>query len=174
MKKNIFLLILAIAVLVVVLLGCAQTKAGNVPEAATSDTVQIPDDGTEEQTAVAADKEKEKMVGEGKIEIIETDPLKGEYFIYAILEEIYAEDNLIRVKQLINDASDREIDPIVPLEKDCLIVKVMYSQDQDGQTSEVLEKINIEDIETGSEIGIIFTADDKARAVLYLTDHFVE
>jgi hypothetical protein len=77
---------------------------------------------------------------------------------------------------LINDPSDKEIDPVVPLEKDCLFGKARYSQKQDGsgQTSEVFEKISIDDIKSGSEIGILFTADNKARAVLFFTDDFID
>ncbi len=176
MRISILLLIAVIAVLTCLVLSCAQDNPGQMPQAASSELVQEQDAGDKDQIQPKEekDKDRDKDFMDKKLEISQTDPLAGEYFVYAILEEIDLDDNLITVHQLIQDPNDVEIDPVVSLENECLIVKIEYKQGESGSKDvlEVIEEIGLEDIKIGSEIGILFTAEDRARAILSLTDPF--
>ena len=98
-------------------------------------------------------------------EIIEdTDPQKGEYFVYALLKSIDLENNKITVEQLINEPNEKEITPEVTLSEDCKIIKVILEKPDEKET---ITEITLDSIKLGSEIGIIFKSDNTARAIIY-------
>ena len=94
----------------------------------------------------------------------DTDPQKGEYFVYAILKSIDVKNNKIIVEQLINEPNEKEISPEVKLSDDCKIVKVVLERPDEKETISV---ISLDSIKPGSEIGIIFKSDNTARAIIY-------
>ena len=94
----------------------------------------------------------------------DTDPQKGEYFVNAILKSIDVKNNMIIVEQLINEPDEKEISPEVTLSNDCKIVKVILERPEEKET---VSEITLESIKLGSEIGIIFTSDNTARAIIY-------
>lgn len=95
--------------------------------------------------------------------IDETDPAKGEYFIYAVLISLNEKNKTIEVEQLINEPNEKEIEPVVTLADNCQVVKIIL----DMQTQEeTFYKISLTDIKLNSEIGIIFNSDNKARAII--------
>jgi len=97
------------------------------------------------------------------LEIKETNPAEGEYFVYAILKSINIQDNTIIVEQLINEPNEKEIQPEVILGQDCQIVKIVLEQATEKET---LTEINLNDIGINNEIGIIFKSDNTARAII--------
>ena len=94
----------------------------------------------------------------------DTDPQKGEYFVYAILKSIDVKNNKIIVEQLINEPNEKEISPEVKLSDDCKIIKVVLERSDEKETISV---ISLDSIKPGSEIGIIFKSDNTARAIIY-------
>jgi hypothetical protein len=99
----------------------------------------------------------------GKI-VEDTDPQKGEYFVYAILKSIDLKNNKITVEQLINEPNEKEISPEVTLSDGCKIVKVILERPDEKET---VTEITLASIKLGSEIGIIFKSDNTARAIIY-------
>jgi hypothetical protein len=103
--------------------------------------------------------------GNQSAKIIEdTDPQKGEYFVYSILKSIDIKNNVIIVEQLINGPNEKEISPEVKLSDGCKVVKVILEKPAEKET---VTEISIESIKPGSEIGIIFKSDNTARAIIY-------
>jgi hypothetical protein len=99
------------------------------------------------------------------VKIVEgTDPQKGEYFVSAILKSIDAKNNKIIVEQLINEPNEKEISPEVKLSESCKIVKVILERPDEKET---VSEISLDSIKLGSEIGIIFTSNNIARAIIY-------
>lgn len=96
--------------------------------------------------------------------IEDTDPQKGEYFVYAILKSIDIKNNKITVEQLINEPNEKEIFPEVTLSGDCKIIKVILERPDEKET---VTEITLDSIQLGSEIGIIFKSDNTARAIIY-------
>ncbi|MBE3090285.1 MAG: Gmad2 immunoglobulin-like domain-containing protein [Actinobacteria bacterium] len=94
----------------------------------------------------------------------DTDPQKGEYFVYAILKSIDVKNNMIIVEQLINEPNEKEISPEVKLSEGCKIVKVILERPEEKET---VSEITLDSIKPGSEIGIIFKSDNTARAIIY-------
>jgi len=124
----------------------------------TTTTIAEDNEGESAQTTEpAADNETEDL------EIKETNPAEGEYFVYAILKSIDIQNNTIIVEQLINEPNEKEIQPEVTLGQDCQIVKIVLEQATEKET---LTEINLNDISINSEIGIIFKSDNTARAIL--------
>ena len=81
--------------------------------------------------------------------IEDTDPQKGEYFVYAILKSIDVKNNMIIVEQLINEPNQKEIFPEVTLSEDCKIVKVILERPDEKET---VTEITLDSIKLGSEI----------------------
>jgi len=104
-----------------------------------------------------------KFAQENKI-IEDTDPADGEYFAGAILKKIDPANSKIIVEQLINEPNEKIISPEVALAKDCKIVKIILERPEE---KEITTEITLSDIAIGSEIGIIFRADNTARAIIY-------
>ena len=96
--------------------------------------------------------------------IEDTDPQKGEYFVNAILKSIDVKNNMIIVEQLVNEPNEKEISPEVILSADCKIVKVILERPEEKES---VSEITLDSIKLGSEIGIIFKSDNKARAIIY-------
>jgi hypothetical protein len=96
--------------------------------------------------------------------IEDTDPLKGEYFVNAILKSIDIKNNMIIVEQLINEPNEKEISPEVKLSESCKIVKVILERPDEKET---VSEITLDSIKLGSEIGIIFKSNNTARAIIY-------
>ena len=96
--------------------------------------------------------------------IEDTDPQKGEYFVNAILKSIDVKNNMIIVEQLVNEPNEKEISPEVILSADRKIVKVILERPEEKES---VSEITLESIKLGSEIGIIFKSDNKARAIIY-------
>jgi hypothetical protein len=98
-----------------------------------------------------------------ELEIKETNPAEGEYFVYAILKNIDIKNNKILVEQLINEPNEKEIQPEVKLAQDCQIIRIVLEQ---STGTESITEINLSDIAVNSEIGIIFNSDNTARAII--------
>jgi len=162
MKKNI-LFIFAVLLLFLFLSGCSPSEENKITDTISQEVF----DGEETLHKTVAYKESSTEVKEtqetGKI-APDTDPGKGEYFVYAILNSIDKENNIIVVKQLINEPNEKVIDPEVNLASDCKVIKVIL--EIPGEKESILE-IKLFDIVLGSEIGIIFKSDNTARAVIY-------
>lgn len=99
----------------------------------------------------------EKIIGD-------CNPLDGEYFTGAILKSIDEKNNIIIVEQLINGPDEKIISPEVSLADDCKVVKIILERPEE---KEIVSEISLEDIKPGNEIGIIFRADNTARAIIY-------
>ena len=104
-----------------------------------------------------------KFARDSKI-IEDTDPSSGEYFAGAILKKIDLANSKIIVEQLINEPNEKIIPPEVTLATDCKIVKIILERPEE---KEITTEITLNDIAIGSEIGIIFRADNTARAIIY-------
>ncbi|HAX18437.1 MAG TPA: hypothetical protein DCY00_07585 [Actinobacteria bacterium] len=108
------------------------------------------------ETTIADDEKKD-------LEIKETNPAEGEYFVYAILKNIDKQNNTITVEQLINEPNEKEIQPDVVLSDECQIIKIVLEKSTEKET---FTEISLDDIVINSEIGIIFRSDNTARAVI--------
>ena len=149
--------------------GCSMTESDEITETISheifvyEETLHETITYKESSTSVTAKNNKEETQETNKI-IPDADPLKGEYFVYAILKSIDTENNVIIVKQLVNEPNEKIIEPQVKLSSNCRIIKVILEMPDEKEN---ISEIKLSDIPESSEIGIIFKSDNTARAVIY-------
>jgi len=86
------------------------------------------------------------------------------YFVSAILKRIDLDNNMILIEQLINDPDEKIIEPEVMLSQDYKVVRSdLNMEDSDEKYTD----ITLQDIPLESEIGIMFSGDDKAQLIIY-------
>lgn len=143
--------------------GCSISESDKITQTISQEIFEDKETLYETITYKESSSEVKEAQESGKI-VPDTDPQKGEYFVYAILKSLNTENNIIIVKQLINEPNEKIIEPQVLLASDCKVIKVIL--EIPGEKESILE-IKLSDILENSEIGIIFKSDNTARAVIY-------
>lgn len=101
--------------------------------------------------------------------IPETDPLKGESFIYGKVKAIDYANRIITIEREYQDAQDlrNEAGPDIKVLPNAIIhfmAKVSY--DPEGGIKYAERDISFSEIKVGDELGIILTKDKEARAII--------
>jgi|GEM_PF-5815213 len=162
MKKSI-LFIIAVLFVFFFLSGCYLSDEDKITDTISQEVFDDKETLREIITFKESATEVKKTQVSSKI-VLDTDPAKGEYFVYAIINSIDKENNIIEVKQLINEPKEKIIEPKVLLASDCQIVRVILELPGEKES---FSEIGISNIALGSEIGIIFKSDNTARVVIY-------
>ena len=162
MKKSI-LFIIAVLFVFFFLSGCYLSDEDKITDTISQEVFDDKETLREIITFKESATEVKKTQVNSKI-VLDTDPAKGEYFVYAIINSIDKENNIIEVKQLINEPKEKIIEPKVLLASDCQIVRVILELPGEKES---FSEIGISNITLGSEIGIIFKSDNTARVVIY-------
>ena len=143
--------------------GCSISESDKITQTISQEIFEDKEILQETITYKESSSEAKEAQESGKI-VPDTDPQKGEYFVYAILKSINTENNIIIVKQLVNEPNKKVIKPEVLLAPDCKVIKVTLEMPDEKES--ILE-IKLSDIALGAEIGIIFKSDNTTRAVIY-------
>jgi hypothetical protein len=101
--------------------------------------------------------------------IPDTDPTKGETFIYGKVKAIDYEARVITIEREYQDARDlkNEVGPEIKVLPNAIIhflAKVSYTPDSGVKYAE--KDISLNRIKVGDELGIILTKDKEARAII--------
>jgi len=97
---------------------------------------------------------------------VKADPLKGEYFAYAILKGIDVNKNTLDIEQLINEPNEKEIGTQVRLTQNYKVYRNILVRSTESE-KEYTKEIPLGQVPIGSEIGIILTKDNLATVVIF-------
>jgi hypothetical protein len=103
------------------------------------------------------------------IKISETDPSKGETFIYGVVKGINPDTRVLTIEREYQDAPDmnNKVGPDVKVLPDAVIhfqEKIGYNSQGGYKYSE--KDISFDDIKIGDELGMILTKNKEARAII--------